>query len=395
MSDLEVRLEDGALWLTWNRPEQFNALTGEMVLGAIQQLRGATPRADVRVVVLTGTGSAFSAGADLGGADAQQRYDAGSVDAANQIIRAITELDKPVVCGLNGIAAGVGMSVALACDLVVATESAALTLAFTKVGLMPDGGATATVAAAVGRARAMRLALLSDLISAREAYDAGLISHVFADEEYAEGLDTIVRRLSSGAPLAFAATKKAVNAATLGGLGDAFARERAGQSLLLRTEDVAEGMKAFAEKRRAGLPAAASPTDRSQRCASSGNGMRLTPPSLRWKRTCSAYESSTRHSASCAAQGSGSSPCCQVASEADPHRCPVGGEVPLAAVLHAAAPDGSGTPVAARLRRSARCRRATPADRAPSTRARGRPGRAARPARSRRSRVARVSRQAR
>ncbi len=251
MSDLEVRFEDGALWLTWNRPEQFNALTNDMVLGAIQQLRGATPRADVRVVVLTGTGSAFSAGADLGGADAQQRYDASSVDAANQIIRAITELDKPVVCGLNGIAAGVGMSVALACDLVVATESAALTLAFTKVGLMPDGGATATVAAAVGRARAMRLALLSDLISAREAYDAGLISHVLADEEFAEGLQAIVRRLATGPPLAFAATKKAVNAATLGGLGDAFARERAGQSLLLRTEDVAEGMKAFAEKRRA------------------------------------------------------------------------------------------------------------------------------------------------
>jgi enoyl-CoA hydratase len=251
VSDLEVRQEDGALWLTLNRPEQFNALTGEMVIEAIQQLRGATGRDDVHVVVLTGAGTAFSAGADLGGADAQEKYDAGSVDAANHIIRSITELDKPVVCGLNGIAAGVGMSVALACDLVVATESAALTLAFTKIGLMPDGGATATVAASVGRARAMRLALLSDLISAREAYDAGLISHVFTDAEYAEGLGKIVRRLAHGAPLAFAATKKAVNAATLGGLGEAFMRERAGQSVLLRTDDVVEGMKAFAEKRRA------------------------------------------------------------------------------------------------------------------------------------------------
>jgi enoyl-CoA hydratase len=250
MSDLEVNQHDGALWLTLNRPEQFNALTGEMVIGAITQLRAATARDDVRVVVLTGTGGAFSAGADLGGANAQQRYDADSVDAANRIIRSITELDKPVVCGLNGIAAGVGMSVALACDLVVATESAALTLGFTKIGLMPDGGATATVAASVGRARAMRLALLSDLISAREAFDAGLVSHVFADEEYADGLGTIVGRLSKGAPLAFAATKKAINAATLAGLGDAFARERAGQSLLLRTEDVVEGMKAFGEKRR-------------------------------------------------------------------------------------------------------------------------------------------------
>jgi enoyl-CoA hydratase len=250
MSDLEIRLDDGALWLTLNRPEQFNALTGEMVVEAIQQLRGATERDEVRVVVLTGTGGAFSAGADLGGADAQEKYDAGSVDAANHVIRAITELDKPVVCGLNGIAAGVGMSVALACDLVVATESAALTLAFTKIGLMPDGGATATVAVSVGRARAMRLALLSDLLSAREAYDAGLVSHVFADDAYAEGLNKIVRRLATGAPLAFAATKKAVNAATLGGLEDAFARERSGQSVLLRTEDVAEGMRAFAEKRR-------------------------------------------------------------------------------------------------------------------------------------------------
>lgn len=248
--DLEVRAEDGALWLQLNRPEQFNALTGEMVIEAVRQLRGATARSDVRVVVLTGTGDAFSAGADLGGRAAQEKYDANAVDAANQVIRAITELDKPVVCGLNGVAAGVGMSVALACDLVVARESAALTLAFTKVGLMPDGGATATVAASVGRARAMRLALLSDMIPAREAFDAGLVSHVFPDAEYDEGLAKIVRRLATGAPLAFAATKKAVNAATLGGLGEAFQRERAGQAVLLRTDDVAEGMRAFAEKRR-------------------------------------------------------------------------------------------------------------------------------------------------
>ena len=104
-----------------------------------------------------------------------------------------------MVCGLNGIAAGVGMSVALACDLVVATESAALTLAFTKIGLMPDGGATATVAASVGRAKAMRLALLSDLLTAQEAYDAGLVSHVFADDGLRRAASAkIVARLSRG-----------------------------------------------------------------------------------------------------------------------------------------------------------------------------------------------------
>jgi enoyl-CoA hydratase len=248
---LLVDLRDGALWLTLDEQETFNALTGEMVLGLVQELRDAVPREEVRVVVITGAGAAFSAGADLSGDAPQDRYDSAAVDAANALIRAITDCDKPVVCGLNGVAAGVGMSAALACDLIVARQSAALTLGFTKIGLMPDGGATATVAAAIGRTRAMRLALLSDLISAQEAYDAGLVSHVFSDDDYEEGMAKIVRRLASGPPLAQAATKKAVNAATLDRLADAFQRERAGQSVLLRSADAAEGMKAFNEKRRA------------------------------------------------------------------------------------------------------------------------------------------------
>jgi enoyl-CoA hydratase len=248
--DVRVELRDGALWLTLDRPETFNALTGAMVATLVRQIRGAVSREDVRVVVLTGTGDAFSAGADVSGADAQDRYDAGSVDGANMLVTAITEADQPVVCGLNGVAAGVGMSVALACDLVVATESATLTLAFTRLGLMPDGGASATVAASIGRARAMRLALLSDRIGAREAFDAGLVSHVFPDEEYDAGLASVVERVAGGPPLAHAATKKAVNAATLGTLPGAFQRERARQSMLLRPSDVAEGMAAFNEKRR-------------------------------------------------------------------------------------------------------------------------------------------------
>jgi enoyl-CoA hydratase len=248
---LLVDLRDGALWLTLDKPETFNALTGEMVLGLVAELRDAVTSDDVRVAVVTGTGAAFSAGADLSGDAPQEKYDSRAVDAANALIRAVVDCDKPVVCGLNGVAAGVGMSVALACDLIVARASAALTLGFTKIGLMPDGGATATVAAAVGRTRAMRLALLSDLLGAQEAYDAGLVSHVFADEEYDEGLARIVRKLASGPPLAQAATKKAVNAATLDRLPDAFQRERAGQAVLLRSDDAAEGMKAFNEKRRA------------------------------------------------------------------------------------------------------------------------------------------------
>jgi enoyl-CoA hydratase len=250
LADVEVRVEDGALWLTLNRPSVFNALSAEMADELAAVVERATARDDVRVVVLTGTGAAFSTGADISGADAHENFDAHALDRANRIVRAITTLDKPVVAAVNGIAAGVGCSAALAADLVVAAESASFLLAFARIGLMPDGGATATVAASIGRARAMRMALLADPLTAREAYDAGLVTHVTSDAEFPDLVETVVRRLAAGPPLAFAATKKAINAATLGPLEGALERERRGQTVLLRTADVAEGMRAFTERRR-------------------------------------------------------------------------------------------------------------------------------------------------
>jgi enoyl-CoA hydratase len=244
---LHVELRDGALWLILDRPATFNALSADMVIGVVEQLHAVVARDEVRCVVLTGTGPAFSAGADLTGSEA---LDERAVDAANRLVRAVVGCDRPVVCGLNGVAAGVGLALAVACDLVVATASASLTLGFSRVGLMPDGGSTATVAAAIGRARAMRLALLSDVITAQEAFDAGLVSHVVPDEEWAATLDKVVARLVAGPPLALAATKKAVNAATLHQLEPALDREYAGQPVLLRTEDFAEGAAAFMDKRR-------------------------------------------------------------------------------------------------------------------------------------------------
>lgn len=246
---VQVRQEGAALWLTLDEPERYNALTGEMMGVLLEQLRTVATRDDVRVVVLTGSGPAFCAGADLGGPDPQDNYDGGSVDAANALVRAVLGLDRPVVCGLGGVAAGVGMSLALACDLVVASASASLTLAFSRIGLMPDGGASALLAASVGRARAMRLALTSDRVGADEALAMGLVTHLLPDEEYAAGLRAVVDALATAAPLAVAATKKAVNAATLAELEGAFARERSGQAVLLRTADAAEGMAAFAERR--------------------------------------------------------------------------------------------------------------------------------------------------
>ncbi|CAN5521572.1 enoyl-CoA hydratase [soil metagenome] len=247
---LDIAYDDGVLRITMDRPAQLNAMTPAMSDRIAAELEGAAARDDVRVVLLAGAGGAFSSGADLSGANAHERFDVTSLNRANRIVRAIVTLDRPVVAAVGGIAAGVGCSAALACDLVVASESASFLLAFARIGLMPDGGATATVAASIGRARAMRMALLAEALPARDAYDAGLVSHLATDAAFEETVAGLVARLAAGPPLSYAASKKAVNAATLGHLSDALERERSGQTVLLRTADVAEGMRAFGEKRR-------------------------------------------------------------------------------------------------------------------------------------------------
>ncbi|HCB04625.1 MAG TPA: enoyl-CoA hydratase [Nocardioides bacterium] len=246
---VELR-EGGALWLTFNRPQVFNAFSEELAVALAERLEAAAYDDRVGVVVLAGAGAAFSAGADISGTDAIERFDVRALDAANRIIRGVTGCPKPVVAAVHGVAAGVGCSTALAADLVVAAESASFLLAFARIGLMPDGGSSATVAAAIGRARAMRMALLAEPLSGREAYDAGLVSHLAPDAELSALVDTVVRRLCRGAPLAQAATKKAINAATLDSLEPALERERTGQTVLLRTADAAEGMRAFGAERR-------------------------------------------------------------------------------------------------------------------------------------------------
>jgi enoyl-CoA hydratase len=250
MNDLEVITTDGVLRLTMNRPEHLNAMTDAMSDALAHELEQAAADAAVRAVMITGAGGAFSAGADIGGADAHERFDVRALDRANRIIRAVVRLNKPVVAAVPGTAAGVGCSIALAADVVVAAESASFLLAFARIGLMPDGGSSATVPASIGRARAMRMALLAEPLSAREAHDAGLVAYVVPDEEYDAFLAKIVERLAAGAPLGLAAAKRAVNAATLGQLDDALERERTTQTMLLRTSDAAEGMRAFAERRR-------------------------------------------------------------------------------------------------------------------------------------------------
>ncbi|MFF0816277.1 enoyl-CoA hydratase [Rhodococcus sp. NPDC003318] len=253
--DVLVDLTDGVLRITLNRPERLNAVTTETLDSVAEALDKHAGDRAVRVAVLSGTGRAFCTGADLSAskekAESTGPADASTIDAANRLVGTMRAFPRPVIAAVNGPAAGVGVSLALGADLTVATESSYFLLAFTKVGLMPDGGATALVAASIGRARALKMALLAERLPATEALAAGLIAQVHADDAFADEVAALVGRLAAGPSDAFAATKSAINDATLGQLDPAFARERAGQLELLASADFAEGVAAFLEKRSA------------------------------------------------------------------------------------------------------------------------------------------------
>ncbi len=186
MPDLLAASADGVLTLTFNRPDAFNAMSDEMSASFAEELESVASRPEVRAVVVTGAGPAFSAGADIAGPDAHLRFDVRALDRANRMVRAVVSCPVPVVAAVNGVAAGVGCSVALAADLVVASSSASFLLAFSRVGLMPDGGASLLVAASIGRARALRMALLAEPLSAAEAHEAGLVAEVVDDAAFPE-----------------------------------------------------------------------------------------------------------------------------------------------------------------------------------------------------------------
>jgi enoyl-CoA hydratase len=158
-------------------------------------------------------------------------------------------LPQPVVAVVQGPAAGVGASLALACDVVLASEKAFFMLAFTKIGLMPDGGASALIAASVGRHRAMRMALLAERIPAAEAYEWGLVTALYPADQFDAEVDKVVATLASGPAAALRKTKDAINAATLTELETALEREKQGQLVLISSDDFREGTRAFQQRR--------------------------------------------------------------------------------------------------------------------------------------------------
>ncbi|MDN5585466.1 MAG: enoyl-CoA hydratase-related protein [Brevibacterium sp.] len=230
--------------VTINRPESLNALTRESMEAIGDAVAEAATSA--RVAIITGNDRSFSSGADLQGS--VQGGGLG-LEKANAIIRSIIDLPIPTIAAVSGPAAGIGCSLALACDYTIMSEESYLMLAFTKIGLMPDGGATALVAASAGRHRAMKMALTAQKVWAKEAADWGLASLVTPAGEHLDRAQEIAAQWAQGAPLAFAASKDAINSATLTELDGAFDRELNGQTSLRASQDFAEGVAAFMEKR--------------------------------------------------------------------------------------------------------------------------------------------------
>ena len=258
---LAVHREDGVLRLVLDRPDRLNAVTAAMLHGLADQVEAVAADASVRVVVLTGSGRAFCSGADLAGdgIDPRSLPSPPTLDAAERLVHGLQAAPQPVVAAVNGPAVGIGCSIALACDLVVAAESAYFLLSFTNIGLMPDGGATLLVPSSIGRALAMEMALVPERVPAAQARQWGLIHRAVPDADLDGAVSALVARLAAGPRDAQAAAKRAVNHATLPGLDAALARERAGQVELLRTADFAEGVAAFAARRPPAFPSAASP----------------------------------------------------------------------------------------------------------------------------------------
>jgi enoyl-CoA hydratase len=254
IDDLVVELADGVLSVTMNRPDSLNSLTAAMFRTITSTLQQAATDPRVKVVRLGGAGRGFSSGAGISDEDQSQKSvdgPASVLDAANDAVRSIVNLPQPVVAVVQGPCAGVGASLALASDVVLASEKAFFMLAFTKIGLMPDGGASALIAAAVGRIRAMRMALTAERIPAPTAYEWGLVTAVYSAAEFDAEVDKVIGALMSGPAVSLRKTKHAINAATLTELEAAIGRETEGQLVLLDSHDFREGARAFQQRRQA------------------------------------------------------------------------------------------------------------------------------------------------
>lgn len=269
MADIEVTVEDGVLLATLNRPERMNSLSAELTTGLLDAVDRASKDDDVRVMVLTGNGRAFCAGAEVSGdampaggssgsengggaAAARSRSDRMHPETAGSIgtVRAFANCDVPIIGAINGVAAGGGFGIALCCDVRIFAESARIGSIFIKRGLAADYGASYWLPRIVGYSRALEIFYDGEVMDAQRALELGLANRVVPDDQLMDEAMTYARRIAAGPPMGYTTVRRMV-IDSVDAIGrDSFAeREWAAQAELLRTADAAEGFKSFLERR--------------------------------------------------------------------------------------------------------------------------------------------------
>ena len=242
-------VDGGVATITLNRPDALNALNATMRRELLAAVKDAGRDGEVRALVITGAGRGFCAGADLRGGSGEREFRRVLTDEYNPLIEALRRLPKPVIASVNGVAAGAGLSLALAADLVIASADARFVPAFNRIALVPDSGLTRTLVRAVGRHRAIEILLGERELSADDAHAAGLVAAVVPMAELAGATRGTAERLAQGPTGAIGLTKRLVNGAEDATLADSLAAEAALQELAGRSADHAEGVAAFGEKR--------------------------------------------------------------------------------------------------------------------------------------------------
>ncbi|MCO6357800.1 2-(1,2-epoxy-1,2-dihydrophenyl)acetyl-CoA isomerase [Roseivirga pacifica] len=249
---LEITQKENLGIIRFNRPEAYNSFTREMSFALIDALNKFNEDKTVRAVLLTGNGKAFCAGQDLkeavedNGLSVEQMVE----EHYNPIVRLIRKLEKPVIAAVNGVAAGAGANIAFACDIAVATKSAAFIQAFSKIGLVPDSGGTFFLPRLVGFQKASALMMLGDKVSAEEAEQMNMIYKVFDDDVFAEESEKLAMKMSQMPTKALAYTKHLLNQSFTNDLDTQLDQEKEWQAKSAASKDSIEGIQAFVEKRK-------------------------------------------------------------------------------------------------------------------------------------------------
>jgi len=249
METLIVERKDGVVNVTMNRPEKKNAISYTMFSELLEIFKEVTESTEDRVLVLTGAGGNFCAGADLTAGDGPQRHMLTSMQFYGNVGLALHQMPKPAIAKIRGVAVGAGLNLGLGCDLIVACEDARLSEIFARRGLSLDVGGSWLLPRLIGMHRAKELALFADIISAEEAERIGLVNRVLPEAEIDGFVDDWARRLAAGPPLALAQSKRLLNNAFSYGLAEAMDAEGMAQTVNGSTEDAREALDAFVKKR--------------------------------------------------------------------------------------------------------------------------------------------------